>query len=327
MKMITSVLAASLSILSGLAQDTEQLKLDNKLSILNDRAFFTFPTEAKNSARGTDIMSADPNQNQETRIVLDIGKMRLVFFAQELYSLGDKDLFSQVSSTSRDLTHKVLLDKDQLLSILSTPLTFDSTQEAILVNRLLVKTPDNTVFSIGAYINPAGLKMKHEFIGLTERVFRTLSNGTRVNTREAHSESLNIFGTKKNFTFYLPENYCVTVDQKYDFQVFKFHKYQSYTDTNWVSLIIYVGGHPSFFYREYGFDKTEASEVNGKFLNENIKWMSFKNTSKGLVLMEQQIPSGNIDKGLIVHIAMTGSNSSLVNELIPIVEGIKLKKN
>jgi hypothetical protein len=325
-KISISLLTIIVSITITYGQTIDKIKLDNKQSILNDRAFFNFPTDAKNQMRGTDIMSADPNKNKETRIVLDIDTMRLVFFAQELFSISDNNFFNEVSKEKdkKGFQRKILTDKDQLLSILSTPTIFDSTQNAILMNSLLVKTQDNTIFRIDAYINPNAYKLKNDFIKLTEQVFQTLSKGTRVNNRKAREESYEIIGTKKHFKFTLPENYCITIDQKYDFQVFKFHKYSNYTDTNWVSLIMYAGNHPSYAFRQYGFDKNDAASVKGEFLDNDVEWLTFHSGSKGLFLKEQQIPSNNIEDGLIIHIV---SNSAVsVEELTRIVEGIKLTK-
>jgi hypothetical protein len=308
-------------------QNLKDIKLDNKQSILNDKAFFNFPTAAKNEARATDIMSADHNINQETRIVLDIDKMKLVFFAQELYLLSDNNLFTEVSKEKSKLNfqRKTLTDSDQMLSILSTPTVFDSTKNAILVNSLLVKTQDNSVFQINAYINPDAYKLKDDFVKLTEQVFQTLTKGTRKNIVTARVEILNIFGTKKDFKFTIPENYCITIDQKYDFQVFKFHKYSNYSDTNWVKLTIYTGNHPSYFYKSYGFDEGASKKVAGKFLDKNVDWLSFYNAGKQVYLKEQQIPGDKIDKGLIVHIAMLSNSDISIEELTKIVESIQLK--
>jgi len=237
-------------------QKINDLKLDNKLSILNDKAFFLFPTAAVNSSRSSDIMSADPNINQETRVVLDIDEMRLVFFAQELFKIGDSNLFENISKEKNDLGFKreITTNHDQILAILSTPSIFDTTQNAILVNSMIVKTQDNSIFRIDAYINPEAFKHKVEFIKLTEQVFKTVSKGTRINDKSAKVQTLKSFRTKKAFDFTLPENYCITIDQQYDFQVFNFHKYTNYNDSNWMSLTIYTGNHPSYFYEDYEFD-------------------------------------------------------------------------
>jgi hypothetical protein len=312
---------------ASFGQSLGNLKLDNRLSILNDKAFFKFPTAAKNEVRETDIMSADHNINKETRIVLDIDDMRLVFFAQELYRIGDKNLFAEVSKEkgSLNFNRKILTDQGQLLSILSTPTVFDSTRNAILVNSLLVKTQDNSIFQINAYINPDAYRQKDEFVKLTEQVFQTLTKGTRENNLAQREETLNIFGTKKGFKFSIPEKYTITIDQKYDFQVFKFNKYSNLNDTDWVRLTIYTGNHPSYFYKSYELDEKSSKRVTGKFLDSKVDWLTFYDSDKQIFLKEQIIPSDKIDKGLLVHIAMVSNKDISIEELTKIVESIQLK--
>ena len=182
-------LLLAVSGLISFAQEIANSKLDNKQSILNGRAFANFPTAAINSARPTDIMSADHNINLETRILLDIQKARLVFFAQEIYALGDKKSINQfIAEENKKSGAKtsVVADNGSLFSILSTPTAFDSTKEAILVNMLLVRTADNTIFKIAAYINPAAYGQRAEFIKLTARVFETLTAGSRQQPRGAY---------------------------------------------------------------------------------------------------------------------------------------------
>ncbi len=309
-------------------QILENIKLDNKLSILNDKVFFYFPTEAKNEKRGVDIMSADPNENEETRIVFDNGDMRLVFFAQELFALADSDLFNTISKRDEKTQSqtKVLTNKDSLLSILTTPTKFDSTKNAILVNSLVIKTSDNTLFRISAYINPSAYKLKDQYRKFTEKVFSTLTKGTRKVNRSARQEIREISGTKKSLIFDLPVNYCVTVDQQYDFQVFKFHRYQTFTDTDWIQVIIYNGHHPSLVYRDYGLSENDGEKTKGKFLDKNIDWLLFNITQQGFYDKEQKIICDNLEEGLIFHIAMLSNKKELIDDLTKIVETIKLKK-
>lgn len=327
MKSTITSLFGILASLALQAQSLKDIKLDNKQSILNNKAFFNFPTAARNEARTADIMSTDFNINQETRIVYDSDKMKLVFFAQELYFFGEKDLFKQISEGKNKVPfkHKILTDKNDIQTILSTPEGFDSTKSAILVNSLMVKMPDNTLFRISAYINPEAYRSKDEYIKLTEQVFASISNGTRKTNLSAREESLNIFGTKKEFKFSVPENYCITIDQKYDFQVFKFHKYVAFSDPTWVSLTIYTGHHPSYFHRDYGFEPNSAKKVDGKFLDKKIEWLSFYSEEQKTYLTEQMIKCDKIEEGLVVHIAMLGGNNITMEELKNIVESIHLK--
>jgi hypothetical protein len=309
----------------GFGQKISELKPDNKLSILNDKAFFQFPTDAKNVARQADIMSADPNANKETRIILDIDNQRLVFFARELYATSNDNLLETISkANSENAKTKTLTKQDSLLSILVTPSKFDSTQNAILINNLYVMTQDKTVFIIGAYINSAAFKYKDEFQKLSEKVFASLTKGNRKLNYKARIETLPIFDGKKKFSIALPNGYVITKDKKYDFEVLKFHKVRDMADTNWTSLTIYTGNHPPYFYSEYDFDGNDAVKKNSNFLNKNVEWLDFENAEKQFYLREQKIPSDQIEEGLIIHIAMLGNNQEAIYELTKIIENIKL---
>src|SRR5262245_46980816 len=70
----------------------QQDVLEQELSILADRFFLRFPKEARNEARSVDIMSAPPGEEEETRIVIDHGEERIVFFARELLMTGPAKL-------------------------------------------------------------------------------------------------------------------------------------------------------------------------------------------------------------------------------------------
>jgi hypothetical protein len=309
-------------------QNIKDIQLGPEGPILNNRAFLAFPSGSKNVARSGGLMSADPSQNQETRIIFDIGKERMVFFAKEEYKLSDGDLFSEVSKSKdqSNFKNQILIDNKQLLSILSTPNVVDSVNDAILINKLVVKTRDNSIFSVGAYISPSAFKDREQFTELSKRVFNTLVKGTRTNNRNAHTESINIFGTKKSFKIKLPLNYTVTVDKKYDFQVIRFHKYTDYIDTNWIDAILYTGGFPWTRYKDLGFDINSSQKIPGKFLDKTIEWMTFFDNKKGVFLREQKIPDDNIEEGLIVYITMESNQKSLIEEVTKIVEGITLSK-
>lgn len=281
---------------AGFGQKISELKLDNRQSILNDKAFFQFPADAQNIARQTDLMAADPNVNKETRIMMDIGKQRLVFFSRELYVTSNDKLQETVLSENKEHAKvEVLTKQDSLLSVLVTPTKFDSTTNAILINELYVRTADKTVFVIGAYINPDGYQNKDEFQKLSKRVFSSLSKGSRKLIYNARTETSAIFEGKKKFSIQLPEGYVITKDQKYDFEVLKFQKIQDIADPNWISLTIYTGNHPSYFYSDYDFDKKEAVTNKATFLNRPVEWLNFSNEAQKLYLKEQQIPADEIE--------------------------------
>lgn len=309
------------------AQALADLPLPNRLGLLNDRAQLSFPAAAKVSTRPTDIMAADANANRETRVVLDEGESRLVFFAQDLYAHGDKALVLSVL-TKKDAASKAktttLIDDGRLLAVLSTPTAFDPGKAAILVNTLTVKTADNLVFQVGAYINPAAYSSRAEYSKLTERVFRTLVAGSRMVPTTARTETLPIFGTTKKFRFAVPENYGLTVDQKYDFQVFLLRPYALFGSAAASQLIVYVGRHPSLMYKQEDLTREQMQEVPGTFLGQPVKWLTHASEAKHTYLKEQLIAGDAVEPGLILHVGMMADSPAAISELTAAAAAVTL---
>jgi hypothetical protein len=311
---------------SSLADTTQLVK---QLSILNKKLFLQLPATAIISPRVADIMAADPNENKETRIIYDNGSRRLVFFAQDLFSLTGNSMFADMQKQVEpdfDFQRRIFSDSGSLFSILSTPSLFDSTQSAILVNSLLVRSPDNTVSRIDAYINPAAWIAKEDYIKLTEKIFNTLQNGTRNIPLQARTETIKIPGTTGQFTFSLPANYFVTLDEKYDFSVFKINKFKQLTDDSYTSITIYTGHHPTYFHKEYGLSDSAALKPKGLFLQKNYDWLFFNDLKTNFFLREQIIPADELEAGLVFHVALLTNRKEIMEEMKPIVEKIKLIK-
>ncbi|MDQ2770107.1 MAG: hypothetical protein M3Y54_06365 [Bacteroidota bacterium] len=309
------------------AQAQPEIALPNRLSLLNDRALASFPAAAVNSARATDIMSADRNANLETRIVLDEQPRRLVFFAQELFATGDKKTvvqFAEAEAAKIGAKTTVLADDGHLLTVLTTPLQPDSTQAAILVGSLLVKLPDNTVFRLAAYVNPAAYVRRSEYVALAARIFKSLQAGPRQLNRAAHAETLPVLGSPKKLRLQLPADYVVSVDQKYDFQVFIFHHYRPLDTPMHENLTVYVGRHPSYFFRSYGFERDEARLLKGEFLGQKVNWLHFANPAQAIYVQEQQLDGSALAPGLTLHVGMVGGSEAIIEELNRIAGGISV---
>ena len=108
-------------LLSGFCVEAKQktappftASLTNKQSILNAKAFLSFPKEAVNNTGATDIMAADPSENDETRIWIDNGTSKILFYARELHTIANHDLFLkslQQNDTVYKFTKRVLTNK------------------------------------------------------------------------------------------------------------------------------------------------------------------------------------------------------------------------
>lgn len=325
MKVLFKPLAIMLIICNTmLAQDLKKIPLNNRISVLNNKAFFDFPKDATEEARSAGIMSAQKNNNEETRIIYDDGNKRVVFFAKELFKIGDDNLFSEVSKGKGEILtydRKILTDKDSIYSILSTPTKTNTEGSGMLVNTLIVKVQDGTIFKMLAYISPEAYAEKEKYMAFTESVFKTLSKGNRNINLKARTEDVPLELGYYNYQIDIPENYGYTVDYGHDFKVTKFHKYTKFNTPD-EKISIYSGNHASRFYRQYRF-KDPDSIIKGTFLKQEINWYLYSNKETNLFLKEEVI---SLPEDMDLHIAMTGYSSESIDELTKIVESVKFIK-
>lgn len=333
----------------ALGQLIDTFKLDNKLSILNDRAYMFFPSTAKIEKSPVDI-------NWMTNILLEYEEIKLTFHFEELFMIGDSNLYTQVlhgekkifpekgytnllfytlNSSNYDFKRKLLPNKEGLISILSTPQRYRTGDDQILINTLLVKTKDNSIFLAEVYVNQNGFKIKDQLTGLSEKVFQTLTNGMRTNNRNARVEYYKdkIFETNKYFTFSLPKDYVITT-MDYG-EKFEIHKYTNFIDSNWSSFSIYPVNPLTGIYDYgeeldlYGLNSLKDSMVRkeGRFLRVKVDWITYNSNSNKAFLKFENIDPNDIGiDGPYVHVFIATNSASSMEELTEILENIKLKR-
>lgn len=323
MRQQKSLLLILLSIIGHISNGQK-----NEISLLNNRFFCTFPDSAKNIARPTDIMSADPNINNETRVMYDIGDKRIVFFVQELYMKSVNDLeehLKEESTKEYPQAVKIIYNKDSILCITMTPSTFDDKRNAILINSLIVKNADNSLSKLSVYLNPKAFADKKTFDKITEQVFSSFRKGNRRLNLAARTETYNVLDTKTKMQVALPEDYIITIDKKYDFEVYKVRKVLPYGDTSHADLSIYYGFHPSSFNRAFQLENFKQADTNGEFMLQKMTWLNFKDDSRKLIVREQMFTDDDIQKNAQIHIGMISNNQKLIDELTRITQKILLK--
>lgn len=307
------------------SQDIATLSLETEQSLLNDRLTLKFPAIARNESRQADVMAAGPDANNETRILMDIGNKRMVFFAEELFATGTDKLAEELQAIEApSVRYQAKQGADGLLTVLVTPTRFDSAAEAIRIASLYLKTRNHTVVRVSAYINPAAFQEREACSRLAGRIFETREAGNRLPDLSARAATLDVYGGK-NLAVTLPESYALSKSSSHDFEVFHLQKVNNIADTSWQSLTLYVGYHPSYFHRSYQFSDNEAISVAGTFLGKPVTWKDFSDQKRSVYIREEQIPSKELGVNLVVHIAMTGNTREGIHALQHIVEGIRLK--
>lgn len=327
MRFVLCFLPALLVMTSGAgAQRPDTLGLRNRQSILAGRIFLRFPDSAQNIHRGVDIMEADPNTILETRIVLDQGADRMVFFAHEPMIRMDEGLPAALAKRAPGAPKAALFyDKDSLQAYIMPDDSPDTNRPAIRLSSLLVRMPDNTLLQVDAYINPAAWPRREAYRRLAGEVFRSLEKGPRRINRSARSETVKIIGGSR-LRIPVPADYLLTVDKQYDFQVIRLRPLRGYADTGWHSLTIYIGSHPSLFSDEYHPKEEDISIIEGRFLGKKVAWQQVAVKAEGKLYREQIIPAGEGEGGLVYHVAMVSDEKAALEELNRVVEGVVEEK-
>lgn len=193
---------AVFSICNAHAQNLDTIRLDNKISVLNDKVVLSLPQKAFKIQNAKASSAGD----DESWITWELADMKLLLFTQKLNSSEDNSVFEAVSKSDQVKMFKtrILIDNSALKAMLSTPLKFDSTQSAILINRVLVRLEDGTVFTISAFISQPGFKIKEQYQKLTERSFINLKVKTGTNDDSTLKGVLAVLSGKKDYAINLP---------------------------------------------------------------------------------------------------------------------------
>jgi hypothetical protein len=138
-------------------------------------------------------------------------------------------------------------------------------------------------------------------------------------------ESFTVLGTKSTYNIKLPENYIVTVDKKYDFEVYKVKKVLEYGEKDFADLIIYFGFHPSLLVKELSLEKFKTKDTQGEFMFQKTNWTNYKDTNRNLVIREQVFIDDDIAKDAQIHVAMISNNETKIEELAMIIKNSILK--
>lgn len=300
----------------------------NEISLLNGRFSFVFPDSAINLARSTDIMSADPDGNKETRVVYDIGDQRMVFFAEELDVLSRENPEPKLRELMKGDSApaiRTVFNKDSVVVVSLIPAKFDKNKKAILIETLIVKNPDNQLSRVNVYLNPKAFEHRANFDAIVQQVLGSFKKGARRINIHARTESFPVFGTKSVMQLALPENYTVSKNGKYDFEVYTIQKATEFGDDTNGTLVIYFGFHPSLFSDEYKLTDSRTADSEGEFMRQKFKWMNFNDDTRHLIVREQTFTDDDIQKDTQEHIAIIANDQNTIEELTLIVKNILLK--
>jgi hypothetical protein len=276
-----ALLLATLALFTPLqapAGQLAKLPLSSKVSLLGNKLVISMPAGSRVEARGHNIMETSEPNADETRVVFDGGKERLVVMANEMHALVGTDFARNVNRVVNEwhTEDKHLLYKEAPdvishggLKRVVVTLQNAATQsgEARLVESCFLSGMDGTVQYVAAYANPDAAKDWPGVSELARRIMETLAPGqtkSRLDKRTVeidHTLGLNVS---------LPQGIMYIDQPGPDFHVC--HLYQCRELGEHIpDMGIYIGYAPSF-------DPADGTKQQSSvILGQSVTWFESKN--------------------------------------------------
>ena len=296
------------------------------VDLLAGRLRVRVPAGARNEARGHSIMAAPESAQQETRLVLDAGRERLVMMTYELFATAGNDLAAAVRRDLADGPAPQAVEAlalPGLRAVTVVPAVLDLKREAILILGVYVALPDATVQSLAFFVNPSGAADLPGATALARRIAATLTAGP---ARLASLAGPRLLSDGLSLT--VPAGYIATNQEGPDFVVHHLRKLSPLGQPA-ARLGLYVGGHPSYQHRQVDEPPAALKQTPGKLLGRDIEWHSWTRGRDPVQArtMEAILPlSGSgVDPGLLLHVFLTAATDAELADLRQIAESLTAK--
>jgi hypothetical protein len=307
------------------------LKVESATDLLAGRLRVRLPKGARLEARGHSLMAAPESAQHETRVVIDavsgavagagaaLKRERLVVMSYELFATAGQDLLAAVRKDLGDDQPQPAIEAmsvagPELRAVAVTPASLDKTREAIPVLGVYVAQADGTVQYLDFYNNPPAAEDAAGATALARRIAATLAPGPRRLALTAGSRALS-----DGLKLQVPAGYALTRQDGPDFSVHHVRKLVQLGQPA-PRLGVYVGGHPSFQYRQVERDTARPPDVKrvpGRLLGRDIEWHRWTRGEKPPLSVTQEaiLPLSEGERWLVAHVFFTAEQDADLAEL------------
>ena len=267
-RLVLFVLAVNTT--TAAAQDLGQLVVPTeRTDLLAGRLTISVPNQARSEAMRRGIMAAPEADSEQTRIVIDAGKQRMVLMIYELFARTGVDFESAVRKQASDSRSNVNIQKwplsSQVRAIAYFPVVPTKGREANLVMGLFVVALDGNVQNLEWYVNPAAATQFDAALNLAKAIAKTIAPGNRNLDIGGGERVLSVYSETKKVFITVPKGYVATAQRGPDFVVHHVRKVAAFGDAS-ASLGVYLGDHPSA--QHEGF----LQQGTGILLGKKIQW-------------------------------------------------------
>jgi len=297
--------------------------------LLGGRLRIRMPKNAKVEMRGHSIMAAPEALTEETRVMLDAGKERLVLMAWEMFALAGDDLAKAVladiarsgEEAKGSRVEPLVVPKPLADAVLVFPAGHDPKREAVLLLSAYVESADGTVQLLAFYVNPAGAKDMAGCTALAKKLAGTLTAGEKKLNLAAGPRRFPGAGDKDFLVLEVPAGFVASTQTGPDFSVYRLRKVVVMGQPG-SAVGIYLGGHPSYQHNQSGGGAKPALS-KGKLLKQEVEW---HNWSRGKLTTSEAILPMPGSGGLFLHTFLTAVKPADLAVLKTVIESLKIER-
>ncbi|MGH9553902.1 MAG: hypothetical protein ACRD3W_31280 [Terriglobales bacterium] len=331
-KFITALclLLATVTVFTALQVRADQfakLPLPSKLSLLGNKLVISMPAGSRVEGRGHDIMAAPEPSTDETRVVFDRGKARLVIMANEAHALAGSDFSKNV----KRVVNEWAKDKHQSFTVAPNVISRNGLKlivvmpndgaaqsgEARLVTSSFVSGKDGTVQYVAIYANPDAAKDWPGISNLAGRIMETLAQGQSQSRLDARMVEIDHnLGLKVS----LPERMMYVDQPGPDFHVSHFYQCRELGEHP-AEMGIFIGYYPSFH------PKKDTKQQSGIILGQSVNWFETKDGDEcqlEALVHPRQHTDPTQELSVVLHIFLSGTDERDLTALKKVAETLTL---
>jgi hypothetical protein len=245
--------------------------------LLESRLVARMPPEAKAGAFSPGLMSGPQSTAQVHRVVMDLGTIRIVIMATELFRTSKEDMAPAAAIIAGELRGELKIPDPKVRALPSgegvtvefiEPDRFIPRGDANLVAAALVRQRDATLQLLRIYTNGPGTEAPDKVKAIALAVAGSIKAGTRTmqsGGRFTNSDSPFEFDLPAGFTCYHQRSYDFTVDH-----VVRLVEMGAPSST----LGVYAGGHP-----QKRSSPADARSTKSTLFGREAEWMLWSNDS------------------------------------------------
>jgi len=244
--------------------------------LLGGHITVALPVGMKIEARRADLMSAPAPDQDETRAVLDVGKVRLVMMANERYAFASGDPRAAVQADLAKGFPKAKLEALTLAQPLrgyGAAITLPEVGEANLVYVAYLINADGSVQQVAFYVNPEGTQHAADWTALARKIAASASAGARHLDAKGGARALG------PLRITLPQGWVTHSQPGPDFAVYRLTKLTPLGSSP-LTCGIYLGGYPAFQFRQAGIDASQTRQVKGALLGGVTEWVVWRHDGR-----------------------------------------------